>query len=156
MEMIKDFRIPADIWPATEVENPYIPGERTILTVDTGFTYAPYMFGARTDVYPIALATMKETVRDAEATGRWAIARAFAEHVRDDPRVREVWYDDAPDDAALTLIVTQASLDEELHFEAILSAVMDSIDHPFGGFLRIYAEDHGVPDNVRVSARLLP
>lgn len=157
MEMIQDFRFRTDIWPgATQEEYPYLLGERTVLTVNTGFLYNPYSFGMTTLVYPIPLATMKETVRDAEATGRWAIARAFSSHIRDDARVLEVWYDDAPDDATLTLIASHASLDDELHFEAILSAAIDAIDHPFGGFLRVYAEDEGIPDHARAGKRLLP
>jgi hypothetical protein len=98
----------------------------------------------------------RDSLQRADQSQRTAVARAFAERVRDDPRVREVWYADAEDDAYLTLIVSSATLDEELLFEAALAAVLEQAGQSFPGFLRVYAVDDGVPEIAREGIQLLP
>lgn len=98
----------------------------------------------------------RERLQRAEYASRLSAAKAFADHVRDDPRVQELWYDDAREDATLTLIVESATLEEELFFEAALAAVLAQRSEPFHGFLRVYSTAPGVPSHAREGVPLLP
>lgn len=91
-----------------------------------------------------------------DRTSRRTIAKTFAAHVHGDPLVREVWYTDAEQEAMLTLLVSEASLEDELRYEAVLAGVLPDGPTHFPGFLRVYSEAEGIPESAREGERLLP
>jgi len=97
----------------------------------------------------------RERVLRADIKERLATSRDFAIRVAELGYVKELWVDDREGQAVVTAIVEGASLEDELHLEAVFTAIVQA--HPsFDGHLRVYALEDELPEFAREGQQLLP
>lgn len=138
----------------------------TLATSAEDFRFRPELLGLGTTSSPVissifiawgvstaTLEEARERVRSADTAERLAVAADYAERVRSYSFVREIWFSDRSDGGVVTVIVEGAALKDELHLEAIFTSVV--VSRPaFRGYLRVYANEDGLPASAREGALL--